>query len=241
MSDKLAKMDSGALARPQPTVADMLQAVIDKGITADNVAAMGDLVKLYERMEEKKSEREFAIAFNALQSELPVITAKTVIPNRGKYEKYEDLMKVVGPLLAKHGFTVSYSMDFKENRILETLHLMHVGGHSTSNSFAVRSGKADTDTQADCKAATTAKRNALCNALNIVIRQDVLTSEHDASIDGDVITKEQVDELSRRVQETDTNKEAFLKFAGVKTFQEIPAGKYAVLDGFLAKKEARGR
>ena len=48
---------------------------------------------------------------------------------------------------------------------LETCHLKHVGGHTQSNSFAVRSSGRPTRTRKlICKAATTAKRNALCNA-----------------------------------------------------------------------------
>lgn len=236
----------GALevSRPDPSVGQMLQSVIDKGVTAENVAAVGEIVKLYERVQARDAEREFTIAFNALQTDMPTITAKSVIPNRGKYEKFEDLMIVVGPLLTKHGFTVSFSMDFKENRILETCHLKHIGGHSQSNSFAVRSGRADSDTQADCKAATTAKRNALCNALNIVIRQDVLNEEHDASMEGDPnakVTKEQADELERRAQETNSNIPAFLAFTKSKKFADIPANRYDELDAMLARKEKSGR
>jgi CRISPR/Cas system CSM-associated protein Csm2 small subunit len=232
------KAVSLAMRPAEPSVGLMLQAVIERGVTADNVEALGKLADLYERVQAREAEKAFAEAFVAFQADMPTIVAKSVIPNRGKYERFEDLMEVVGPLLTKHGFVATFSMDFKENRILETCHLTHIGGHSRSNSFAVRaSGKADSETQADCKAATTAKRNALCNALNIVIRQDVLNEEHDASIEGGLITAEQADELDRRVAETNSNKVAFLKFAQAPTFKEIRSGMYPVLDDMLRKKE----
>lgn len=237
----LARVESGAIAR-RPDVADMLQAVIDRGVTGENVAALKEIVGLYERMEDRGAAKAFTAAFVALQAELPAITAKTVIPKRGRYEKFEDVMTVVGPLLQKHGFTVSFSMDFNESRVIETCHLHHVGGHSQSNSFAVRTGrKADSDTQADCMAATTAKRNALLNALNIVIRQDCLSSDDNASLEGEAISKDQAEELFRRVALTNSNREAFLKFAGAKSFAEIPALKYPTLDDFLKRKEQKGR
>lgn len=230
------------VARPVPTVADMLQAVIKGGVNVENVAVVEKIVALYERMQDKDAEKAFAVAFNALQAEMPAIEAKTLIPNRGKYEKFEHLMLIVGPLLTKHGFVVTFSMDFKDNRILEICTLTHIQGHSRQNSFAVRAGrKADDETQADCKAATTAKRNALCNALNIVIRQDCLNSENDASIEGGPITQEQADELERRAKMTNSNIDALLKFAGAKTFKEILTGKYDMLDEMLRKKEQRGR
>jgi len=239
-NESLARIESGPTALPQPTPADMLRAVIEKGLTAESVGAMEKLCDLYERMETRNSERAFAEAFNALQGDLPTIVAKTQIQNRGKYERFEDIMEVVGPLLTKHGFTVSFSMDFKENRVLETCHLTHVGGHVRSNSFAVRTGRADTETQADCKAATTAKRMAFMNALNIVIRQDALTSENDASLEGAYITQDRAEDLERRARLLNMNIQQFLALAGADKFTEISTAKADVLENVLAAREKRG-
>lgn len=235
------KSDMQVATVPDVSIGEMMKAVIDKGVTADNAVALEKLAALYERMQDKSAEKDFTVAFNALQSKLPTIVAKTVIQNRGKYEKFEDVMHVVSPLLKEFGFTVSFSMDFKENRIIETCTLKHIGGHSQSNSFAVRSGKADSDTQADCKAATTAKRNALCNALNIVIRQDILSDEHDPRIEGGCISEKQALELESRLALVHGDKVRFLKLAGSETFAGIAAGKYDVLDQFLAQKEGRSK
>lgn len=220
----------------QAPVAKLLQAAISGGVTSENVAVVERLVGLYERMQERDAERRFNEAFVALQGELPVIVASTVILNRGKYERFEDVMRRVGPILVKHGFTVSFSMDAKDGRILETCHLKHVGGHSQSNSFAVRTGKADSDTQADCKAATTAKRNALLNALNIVIRQDAFSEENDAASEGGVISSDKVQYLREQVRETNSNEAAFLRMAGVEKYEEIRQGSYDVLVRALAAK-----
>jgi hypothetical protein len=224
----VAKPDAGGMSIEQ-----VFNAVVEKNLNAEQIGVMKELLAM-------DAQRKFAAAFVALQSELPTIVAATTIPNRGKYEKFEDVMKAVGPYLQKYGFTVSFSMDFKDNRILETCHLTH-GGHTRSNTFAVRTRKADSDTQADCMAATTAKRNALLNALNIVIRQDCMSDESDAGIEGDYITKEQAFELERRVGETNSNKEAFLRYAEAAKFSEISSSRYAELDASLKKKERQGR
>jgi hypothetical protein len=236
--------EAGAVMRPAPTPEDMMQAMIDKGVTAENVAAFKELVVLSEHMEDRNAIRQFNAAFAKLQTELPTITAKSVIPNRGKYEKFEDIMAVIKKPLSENGFSISFSQDFKEGRILEICTLRHDGGHVQTNSFAVRSGKADSDTQADCKASTTAKRNALCNALNIVIRQDCLNNEDDAGIEGDPnakVTAAQAEELERRVNETNSNRAAFLQFAKAAKFSEILANKYEMLDETLSRKERQGR
>jgi hypothetical protein len=218
----------------------MLQAAFEKGVSSENMAVVEKMMDLFERQQKFDAEKEFNRAFVALQADLPIIVATSVIPNRGKYERFEDVMRVVGPLLVKHGFTVSFSMDFRDGRILETCTLKHVAGHSQSNSFAVRPGRADSDTQADCKAATTAKRNALLNCLNIVIRQDALLNEdQDASLEGATISPDKVAYLREQVAETNSDPVKFLALAGVSKFEDIRTGSYDVLVRALAAKSRR--
>jgi hypothetical protein len=213
------------------SIEQVFNAVIERNISAEQIGVMKELLAM-------DAERKFTAAFVALQSELPVIVASSSIPNRGKYEKFEDVMRQIGPMLQKHGFTVSFSMDFKEGRILETCHLTH-GGHTRSNTFAVRTRKADSDTQADCMAATTAKRNALLNALNIVIRQDCMADENDASIEGGFVSEEVAFEIERRVKELNADVVKFLKFAGATKFSEIRTSRYAEIDAMLRKKASQ--
>ena len=230
---ELAAKRDVAVREPETglSIEQAFQAVTSGTVKAEHIAVMKELLAM-------DAERKFNAAFVALQADMPVIVATSVIPNRGKYERFEDIMRQIGPLLTKHGFTVSFSQDFKENRILEICTLSHAAGHSRSNSFAVRAGgRADSDTQADCKASTTAKRNALCNALNIVIRQDCLSTEEDVTIEGAFVTDEVAFELERRVKETNSDVAAFLKFAGAKKFSEIAASRYDDLDAMLTRKE----
>lgn len=222
---------------PEPTVAMMMQSICQGGITESNAAVMERLMAMQERMEDRAAERQFSAAFVALQSEIPEIVAKSVIPNRGKYERFEDVMHVLKPLLSKHGFSVSFSQDAGE-RITVTCHLRHAGGHSQETKFAVRlGGKADSETQADCKASTTAKRNSLLQALNIVVRQDCLQDEDDARNAGECITLDQASSLAHRVATCGADKTAFLAFANAPSFDAISASRYAALDALLTRKE----
>ncbi len=221
-------------------VLKLIQKVIDGGVTETNVAALDKLLGVYERLEAKDAEKQFNAAFVKLQRELPVIVAETIIPNRGKYCRFEDCMNQIAPMLADNGFTVSFSMVADGNRITETCQLRHIGGHSQSNSFSVRvGGKADSETQADCKAATTAKRNALLNCLNIVIRQDVLTEENDDTQDGAPISWDQVETLKQMVKDTNSDEVAFLRFAGVSRYEDIGTARYDGLFAALNKKARR--
>lgn len=222
-----------APANQNINLAAIAKHVMTGDLTPEKLGMLKELVAM-------DAARQFTAAFNALQAEMPTIVASTPIQNRGKYEKFEDVMRQIAPLLTKHGFTVSFNQDFEQTRVIETCHLSHVGGHSRSSSFAVRVSKADSETQSDVKAATTAKRKALQDALNIVIRQDVLNEENDAGLEGDpnaFVTAEQADELEGRTKMTNSNIPAFLNLAGAKKFAEIPANRYAELDGLLRRKE----
>ena len=218
------------------SIQQAFQAAATRTLDKESLSVMKELLAM-------DAEQKFNDAFVALQKDMPVIVAQTVIKNRGKYERFEDVMDKIQPVLSKHGFTVSFDQDFDEKRIITKCHLKR-GTHTQTNSFAVRTGPADTDTQSDCKAATTAKRNALLQALNIVIRQDILTEEHDAHIEGDPnakVTPEQAAELEHRCQMTNSIVPAFLKFANATRFSDIPANKYAVCDQMLRRKEQAGR
>lgn len=230
----VARRSEQSLAVAQPHQELNLQSIADRILTGDLTSEKMALIKDLVAMD---AERKFTVAFNALQADLPTIVASSVIPNRGKYERFEDVMHQIAPFLTKHGFTVSFSQDVEETRIIETCHLSHIGGHSRKSSFAVRVARADSETQSDVKAATTAKRKALQDALNIVIRQDCLNEEQDASLEGGNISAEKADELERRVALLNQPHDKFLKWLQVKSYAEIPVGKYAIADEFLSKKE----
>jgi hypothetical protein len=233
-------------AQQEPSLGVMLGKFIESGITDSNIAAFERMLAMKERMDAKEAEKQFAVAFNALQSELSPIQANKAVPNndgttRYKFAPFEDIMEAVRPLLQKHGFTVTFSMSFSEGRVIQTCILQHVGGHSRSNQFACRIGSGppkSSEAQGDGAASTYAKRFALCNALNIVIENDS-DGATDARRDGDLISKEKAQYLREQVKETGGNEAAFLKMAGASTYEEIREGSYPVLVRALSLKTKR--
>ncbi len=226
----------------EPSVALMLQKVIDGGITADNVSALEALVGLYDRMQAKNAEREFNQAFAKLQSELRSVNATRTVPNkdgspRYRFAPFEDIMEEVQPVLVANGFSISFNSRFMEGgRIVSICTLRHVGGFSQSNEFAVRIGggpPGSTETQADGAAKTYAKRGALCDALNIVVEHD-----DDARMVGKPIGRALAEELEARAKAVGADMDAFLKYAGASGFAEISDERWPVLDELLKRKEA---
>lgn len=234
-TDLVVQQPSSLEVAPQQSL--NLQAIADRILTGEltneKLAMIKDLVAM-------DAERKFSAAFVALQAEMPNVKATKAIPNndgtvRSKFAPFEEIMEQVAPLLKRHGFTVTFSTDFGEGRLIKTCTLTHMGGHSRSNKFAVRIGSGPpraSEAQADGAASTYAKRFALCDALNIVIDVDT-----DARLEGSSITPEQADELEKRVAMLNQDHGKFLKWLGATKYSEIASAKYQMADDFLAKKE----
>lgn len=227
----------------QAPVAKMLEAVLEKGLTSDNVGAVERLVELYERMQAKDAEKQFAAAFVALQSEMPAIQASKAVPDKYgnikyKFAPYEAIMQIVRPLIEKHGFTLTFSMNIAEGRVIQSCTLTHVGGHSRTNQFMARIGggpPGSSDAQADGAASTYAKRFALCNALNIICEQDT-DGKDDARHEGEPISKDKAAYLRELVHETKSNEAQFLLFAGATSYDTIGSSRYDACVTALMKK-----
>lgn len=235
---------SQPLAVREATPIAMMEAMIASGITAENVAAFTELVKLKEHMEDRNAVKQFAESFVRLQSELPTISGTRPVLNkdgtvRFRYANFDDIDDVVRPICLKHGFTYAFRETGIENgRITVTMTLQHSGGHYREIPCSVRVGSGPpgaSEPQADMSGHAYAQRGALESGLSLRI----VGSREDAGVTTGVVTAEQAEELSRRVAMINANKEAFLKFAGAKSFAEIPASNYEILDRFLTSKEKK--
>ncbi len=228
----------------EPSIALMLQTMVEKGINESSVAAFSQLCALKERMEDKQSERDFAAALVALQGEtIRVQATKAVNGNDGtlryKFAPYEEIMRTVQPMLTAHGFSITFDTKIEETRLSSICTLMHKGGHARSNSFAVRYGKppGSSDAQGDMATKSYAKRGALCDALNISIEHD--TDGDDARGLGKPITDKQSADLRDRVEACGADVKKFLEYAEAKTFEEISEARLDSLHEVLAARERK--
>lgn len=230
------------LATVHTSPGELIREVIKSGLNAESVGVVERLVALAERQEARQAEKDFNAAFNALQSEMPSIEADRPVPDKFGNVKYlyapfESIMAQVKPLLLKHGFSVSFSMDFKDGRVIQHCTLAHIGGHSRVNTFMARVGggpPGSSEAQGDGAASTYSKRFALCNALNIVVEKD--TDGADARKEGAPISFEQAKFIEDLAKEVGANIPAFLKYAGASTFAEIGSARYDQLVRDLEKK-----
>lgn len=248
-TELLTQSASSQIEPHEPSIGSMMESLIKSGITENSVAVMERMMAMKERMEERQAEREFAKAFAALQGELKGFRATKAVPDKhGKarytYLPYDEIMAAVNPLAQTHGFSISFSSDFRDSRIIQTCTLQHIAGHHREYQAFVRAGAGPfgaTETQADGAAMTYAKRYALCNALNIVIdRSDNDGASNDARNEGSgPIGADKVQYLREQIKETGSNEAKLLEIAGVKRWEDCPEGIYPVITRALASKQRR--
>ncbi len=247
-------------AKAEPSVALMLQSLVDGvktgGVTSDNVKAIESFVGLYERMDAKRAEKDFAVAFNRLMAEMPLIQATKPVPNndgtvRYRFAPLEEIEAIVRPVALRNGFSYSFSEGPSEpGRITKVCTVQHSSGHKRVHPFTVRTSappKAN-DSQADGSTHSYAKRGAFSDAFSIIVDHD-----DDARVIGKPIGKAIAEDLLNRVKLTGSDMISFLKFAGVtlppkveienydpiEFFEQIPDERFEELDGILRRKEAK--
>jgi hypothetical protein len=228
---------------PDPSPAMMLAAIIEKGVTPENVNVLEAMVGLYERMEAKSAEKAFNVAFTDLQKKLPEINATKAVPNddgtvRYMFAPLEEIDAKLRPIALKHGFTYSFGEGASDDmRVVKLCTVAHVAGHSRTNSFACRrSGPPKTSvTQADGSTHSYAKRGALCDAFGIIVKGQ----DDDARLLGDKISKAEAQDLESRVTLYGVNKDTFLQYAGAVDFESITRNRYDDLDKQLKKAEKK--
>ena len=128
MSAVIRQVDQLPTAQPEGAT---LMAVIARA-AADpqtDVEKMERLMSMYERIEARRSEAEFAEAMAVVQDKLPSIGERGDAAGRYKFALWEDINAAIKPILSAHGFALSFRTDFTDG-IAVTGVLSHRSGHS---------------------------------------------------------------------------------------------------------------
>lgn len=118
-----------SLPQVQPEGATLL-AVISRA-AADpqtDVDKMERLMAMYERIEAKRAEAEFASALADMQSKLPSIGERGDAAGRYKFALWEDINAAIKPILTEYGFALSFRTDFTDGIAVSGV-LSHRSGH----------------------------------------------------------------------------------------------------------------
>lgn len=186
----ISRQEPAPLAQPEPNplIADAMRV---EGLTlAERLQLIDKVEAIYRERQEAAAERAFYAALSAFQRECPVIKKKKAVYNKDRttiryyYAPLGDIVKQVGPLLAKHGLSYDFSdaevVPFEEKAggpfLKLTTNVHHSAGHSRGFPFLALIEDNDfmNPTQQAGSSNMYAKRYGFCNAFGILTAEDDL-------------------------------------------------------------------
>lgn len=106
-------VESHALAERDDVGTAIARLVSDPAaLNAIDPARLSDLLNIAERLRDERARIAFCEALCAAQSEMHAVGKRGVNEHtRSKYALLEDILREAMPVLARHGFSVSFSME----------------------------------------------------------------------------------------------------------------------------------
>jgi len=206
---------------------------------------LSQLMDLQERFEKNEAAKGFASALARFQQACPIITRKRAAAFKGvhayNYASLDDIMRVISPILADCGLSVSFSAGATptDPPMLTATCRIRCGIHveTAECTLPIPAEMRVNATQKMGAALSYAKRYALCAALNIVVSDE----DNDAGGLGDTISEEQAITLGDMVEALpEDSQKAFSKWltdsVGAPGLHSIPAKRYGEVHAALKRK-----
>lgn len=249
VSTVVAKPSELNSAAPPPS--NLLQVIA--GAVMDprcDVEKMKALLDMQERIEDRDAQKAFTRSFNALQAELPVInkdgkidhgdgvTAKGNKKLKTSFATYPNLNRVVGPLMKKHGFTFSTSMEPEPSGAMVAVStLSHVEGDSRKTHFRLT---ADTTGGKNNQQGWGSSQQYGMRYNMIALLNIVTEAKEDADNDGfkteGPISERQLVELIKMADDAGADKIKFCAVMGVTALAELSATRFEEAKTQLQRK-----
>lgn len=216
-----------------------------------DVEKMRALLDMQRDIEDRDAKKAFTRAFNALQAELPIInkdgkidhgegtTARGNAKLKTRFATYPNLNRVVGPLLKKHGFTFSTSMEpDPSGPMIAISTLSHVEGDSRRTHFRLTADTtgAKNNQQGWGSSQQYGMRYNMIALLNIVTE-----AREDADNDGfpgagENISPAQLAALIKMADDAGADKVLFCGVMKVDSMADIPAARFEEAKTQLQRK-----
>lgn len=141
---KAAKKPSTALAvRPKSGLPAPIESTVERLARDKNVSVdkLERLIALQERTQDRLAKSAFDAAYEAMVLEIPSISRRGQIRNKAgdvqsRYSKFEDIQRIVKPILKQFGFTLSYRTEWPEKLTVEVVGVLtHRSGHARESRF----------------------------------------------------------------------------------------------------------
>ena len=185
-----AVVETAEIVAAQPAPASLALEIVRLAANPQiDVAKLGALIDLQERVERRDAEGAFNRAFAEMQARIPVIVERGKADRGEKggaysYAKFEDVLDVLRPILHAHGFGISHETEYPDagTRVKVTGILTHRDGHSRRSVFVAGadSGGGKNSVQAMGSSTSYGRRYTTFDLLGIATRaqdDDAQTAE----------------------------------------------------------------
>jgi hypothetical protein len=195
-----------------------------------DVEKMNALLDMQERILDKNANVAYHAAMAEMQSEMPEITKSAKIVHKGQtisnYARFEDINAAIKPILAKHGFSVSFRSNFVDGQLEVTGIVSHKEGHheETTMRLPFDNSGAKNNVQAIGSSVSYGKRYVLCMLLNISTA-DIRDDDGNAA-GTQFVTAEQAADLHSLVEGYGFKHEDVWKHYKISSYEEVPASKF---------------
>lgn len=201
-----------------------------------DIDKMERLFTMHERMTATAARLAFDAAFAAMQPDLPEIDKKGKITIKEKggdkviqstpYALWDDTNKLIKPILAKHGFGLSFRIAQTESRLTTRAVLSHLGGHREETEFSspIDATGSKNNVQGWGSAFSYGKRYTGTAILNITTKGE----DDDAKAAGAsaTINDDQADELRTMLMEPGQSIQSFLAYMKVESISDISSADF---------------
>jgi hypothetical protein len=238
----------------------LLSAAIERGVEPEQLAKLLDL---QERWQATQAAEAFAAALIGFQSECPMIAKRRDVKSKDGTTKYcfagyEDIFRVVRPLLVKYKIVHSFSSPVAAEGVYVLVCHLQVGSHRQDRPFTTKApnlvelAKAIYCNEAQAAGAWNSytKRYAFCQALGIVVCDE----DTDAGPDPfRTLDRKQILALNGLIEQVEKlrkepfNFTGFLEWLmpGLETLDNCPADKFSLaekeLNRLIAKLQKGGK
>lgn len=251
MSEAIAirqEMPAPAVSETTAIISMIERAARDPAVDIDK---MERLMLMQERALERRARAAYAEALAMLQPELPSVARNGKIVVRDKnnpnkiiqstgYALWEDTNDAIKPVLAKHGFSLSFKVGMAaDGKITVTGVLMHREGHQEETTITLPHDATGSKNAVQAVGSSTSygKRYTAGMLLNLTSHGE--DDDANGSDQPAVISEEQVIILRELIEATNSDRARFLKHIKVDDLADIRADKFDFVLGLLKDKEQR--
>ena len=251
MSAAIVKHEEHEVAAPVASETAAIFNIIERAARDPNVDIdkMQRLMDLREREMNRIAQQQFNEAMKAAQAEMPqVVRNATNDQTRSKYAKYETISEAIQPIIAKHGFSLSFNEGTtdKQNCIRILCDVMHEGGHTKQyhadiplDAVGMKGNANKTATHAYGPTKSYGRRYLKMDIFDVAVKDEDDDGNSSSPEVVERINEEQLQTLRRLIEETQSDIAKFCQLGKIEALPDMLVRDFEPAVRLLNGKKAR--